>query len=68
MNLHDLNTEARAGHVEELNLIAIEGGITCLRHAYMGAPTRCLIHEASACACTLWKRRAGSCRGCQTCR
>ena len=26
MNLHDLNTEARAGHVEELNLIAIEGG------------------------------------------
>ncbi|HEK1011339.1 TPA: cation transporter [Pseudomonas putida] len=26
MNLHQLNTEARAGHVNELNLIAIEGG------------------------------------------
>ncbi|PRA67977.1 cation transporter [Pseudomonas sp. MYb187] len=26
MNLLQLNTEARAGHVEELNLIAIEGG------------------------------------------
>ncbi|MDR2305580.1 MAG: DUF6482 family protein [Paucimonas sp.] len=26
MNLHQLNTEARAGHVDELNLIAIEGG------------------------------------------
>jgi hypothetical protein len=26
MNLHQLNTEARAGHVSELNLIAIEGG------------------------------------------
>ncbi|NBA96456.1 DUF6482 family protein [Pseudomonas sp. R5(2019)] len=26
MNLHDLNTQAKAGHVEELNLIAIEGG------------------------------------------
>ncbi|PWB35422.1 cation transporter [Pseudomonas sp. SDI] len=26
MNLHDLNTQARAGHVQELNLIAIEGG------------------------------------------
>ncbi|MBF8731795.1 MULTISPECIES: DUF6482 family protein [Pseudomonas] len=26
MNLHQLNVEARAGHVEELNLIAIEGG------------------------------------------
>lgn len=26
MNLHQLNSEARAGHVDELNLIAIEGG------------------------------------------
>lgn len=26
MNLHQLNVEARAGHVDELNLIAIEGG------------------------------------------
>lgn len=26
MNLQQLSTEARAGHVEELNLIAIEGG------------------------------------------
>ncbi|MFJ1338541.1 DUF6482 family protein [Pseudomonas caricapapayae] len=26
MNLQQLNTEAKAGHVEELNLIAIEGG------------------------------------------
>ncbi|WP_449429929.1 DUF6482 family protein [Pseudomonas putida] len=26
MNLHQLNTEARVGHVDELNLIAIEGG------------------------------------------
>jgi len=26
MNLHQLNTEARAGHVDEVNLIAIEGG------------------------------------------
>ncbi|MFV3403788.1 MULTISPECIES: DUF6482 family protein [Pseudomonas] len=26
MNLHQLNAEARAGHVDELNLIAIEGG------------------------------------------
>ena len=26
MNLHELNTQARSGHVEELNLIAIEGG------------------------------------------
>ncbi|MDF0730059.1 DUF6482 family protein [Pseudomonas entomophila] len=26
MNLHQLNLEARAGHVDELNLIAIEGG------------------------------------------
>jgi len=26
MNLHQLNNEAKAGHVDELNLIAIEGG------------------------------------------
>ena len=26
MNLHQLNLEARAGHVDEVNLIAIEGG------------------------------------------
>ncbi|MEZ0195905.1 DUF6482 family protein [Pseudomonas qingdaonensis] len=26
MNLHELNSEARAGRVDELNLIAIEGG------------------------------------------
>ncbi|WDY57331.1 DUF6482 family protein [Pseudomonas sp. PSKL.D1] len=26
MNLQQLNTEARAGHVDEVNLIAIEGG------------------------------------------
>ncbi|MGE7994247.1 DUF6482 family protein [Pseudomonas sp. NPDC089554] len=26
MNLQQLNVEARAGHVDELNLIAIEGG------------------------------------------
>jgi len=26
MNLHELNIQARAGHVDELNLIAIEGG------------------------------------------
>ncbi|UVL88635.1 DUF6482 family protein [Pseudomonas sichuanensis] len=26
MNLQQLNAEARAGHVDELNLIAIEGG------------------------------------------
>ena len=26
MNLHQLNSEARAGRVDELNLIAIEGG------------------------------------------
>ena len=26
MNLHELNIQARAGRVEELNLIAIEGG------------------------------------------
>ncbi|MFJ2547393.1 DUF6482 family protein [Pseudomonas sp. NPDC087612] len=26
MNLQQLNTEAKAGHVDELNLIAIEGG------------------------------------------
>ncbi|NER59109.1 cation transporter [Pseudomonas sp. MAFF212428] len=26
MNLHQLSSEAKAGHVEELNLIAIEGG------------------------------------------
>ncbi len=26
MNLHELNTQARAGRIDELNLIAIEGG------------------------------------------
>ncbi|MDA7085100.1 DUF6482 family protein [Pseudomonas sp. SA3-5] len=26
MNLHDLSSHARAGHVEELNLISLEGG------------------------------------------
>ncbi len=26
MNLHELNAQARSGHVQELNLIAIEGG------------------------------------------
>lgn len=39
MNLHELNTEAKAGHVEELNLIALEGGDYILEarvkgHAY----------------------------------
>ncbi|MDU9392188.1 DUF6482 family protein [Pseudomonas japonica] len=26
MNLHELNTQARTGHIDEINLIAIEGG------------------------------------------
>ncbi|MCU1723188.1 MULTISPECIES: DUF6482 family protein [unclassified Pseudomonas] len=39
MNLHELNTQARAGRVEELNLIAIEGGdflleARCSGHAH----------------------------------
>jgi hypothetical protein len=36
MNLHQLNAEARAGHVDELNLIAIEGGDTCSRPGSKG--------------------------------
>lgn len=30
MNLHDLSVHARAGHIDELNLISIEGGIYVL--------------------------------------
>ncbi|MBU3055597.1 MULTISPECIES: DUF6482 family protein [Pseudomonas] len=30
MNLHDLSSHARAGHVQELNLISLEGGIYIL--------------------------------------
>ncbi|MDD0975090.1 DUF6482 family protein [Pseudomonas fontis] len=38
MNLHDLNTQARAGHVQELNLIAIEGGDYLLEARVHGRP------------------------------
>ncbi|ESW39879.1 cation transporter [Pseudomonas taiwanensis SJ9] len=38
MNLHQLNTEARAGHVDELNLIAIEGGDYLLEARIKGHP------------------------------
>ncbi|MHC6227497.1 DUF6482 family protein [Pseudomonas sp. X10] len=38
MNLHELNTQARAGHVEELNLIAIEGGDYLLEARIQGHP------------------------------
>ncbi|HBX56860.1 DUF6482 family protein [Pseudomonas sp. UBA2684] len=30
MNLHDLSSHAHAGHIDELNLISIEGGIYVL--------------------------------------
>ncbi|WP_137887341.1 DUF6482 family protein [Pseudomonas sp. 2FE] len=36
MNLHDLSTHARAGHVDELNLISIEGGNYYLLEARVG--------------------------------
>lgn len=38
MNLHELNGEARAGRVEELNLIAIEGGDYLLEARIHGRP------------------------------
>ncbi|HDS1680856.1 TPA: cation transporter [Pseudomonas putida] len=38
MNLHQLNTEARAGHVDEVNLIAIEGGDYLLEARVKGHP------------------------------
>ncbi|HDS1736477.1 DUF6482 family protein [Pseudomonas sp. BP8] len=38
MNLHELNGEARAGHVDEVNLIAIEGGDYLLEARVHGRP------------------------------
>ena len=50
MNLHQLNTEARAGHVDELNLIAIEGGDYLIEARIKGHPHPCPIPAVSACA------------------
>ncbi|TWC31755.1 hypothetical protein FBY03_11991 [Pseudomonas sp. SJZ079] len=36
MNLHDLSSHARAGHVDELNLISLEGGNYYLLEARVG--------------------------------
>ncbi|CAM3758061.1 hypothetical protein CCOS865_04905 [Pseudomonas reidholzensis] len=38
MNLHELNGEARAGHVDEVNLIGIEGGDYLLEARVNGRP------------------------------
>lgn len=62
MNLHQLNTEARAGHVDELNLIAIEGGDYLLEARVKGHPHPCPIPAVNACACTRWKMRASCCK------
>jgi hypothetical protein len=35
MNLHDLSSHARAGHVNELNLISLEGGNYYLLEAHV---------------------------------
>jgi hypothetical protein len=37
MNLHELNAHATAGHIDELNLISIEGGIYLLEARMHGA-------------------------------
>jgi hypothetical protein len=37
MNLQELNTHAHAGHIDELNLISIEGGIYLLEARMHGA-------------------------------
>ena len=37
MNLQELNTHATAGHIDELNLISIEGGIYLLEARMHGA-------------------------------
>lgn len=38
MNLHDLSVHAHAGHIDELNLISIEGGIYVLEAHMDGRP------------------------------
>lgn len=62
MNLHQLNTEARAGHVDELNLIAIEGGDYLLEARVKAILTPCPIPVVNACACTRWRMRASCCK------
>jgi hypothetical protein len=37
MNLHELTVHARAGHIDELNLISMEGGIYLLEARMHGA-------------------------------
>lgn len=44
MNLHDLSSHARAGHIEALELISIEGGIYLL-DIYQAGQRHCLRDE-----------------------
>ena len=68
MNLHQLNVEARAGHVEELNLIAIEGGDYLLEARIQAMPTHWQMVVANGCGCIRWRMRGNCSTLCRCCR